>query len=311
MTEPHGTSGKSTCIHLGKHAQFPVSTFAVIALLASLAAPTTALGQFGPGSGSSPPSAEDLVDVRATADVDAIQPGETFHLAFIYDIEPAWHIYWINPGVSGLPPSIDIDAPDGFDVGDIRWPRPSAIEEPQGLAYGYDDAAVLFVPITAPNDLEADEVEFTAALRWLVCKEMCLMGRGEASVTIPTSDYATPRPTDDRDLVKTFLDRLPEPIDTLADSAAVHYADGTLTIEGPIQGAGSVEFFPIELPGVRYGKAEVEIDDAGERYRLTVPVEWDETNAMGESFVIRAVVGLGEDPDLPAYSIHLQPDADA
>lgn len=287
----------------------PIALLTVLVALLSM--PSTALGQFGPGGRSSPPSAEDLVDVRAAADVDAIQPGQTFHLAFIYDIEPAWHIYWVNPGVSGLPPSIDVEAPDGFEVGEIRWPRPSAIQEPQGLAYGYDDMAVLFVPITAPADFADDEVEFTASLRWLVCKEMCLMGRGKASVTIPASDNGDSRQTDDRDIVRTFLDRLPVPIDTVSNGAKVRYADGTLTVEGPIHDADSVEFFPIELPGVQYGEAIVEIDDADNRYRLTVPVEWDESNAMGGSFEIRAVVGLGDDPDQPAYSIHLRPDADA
>ncbi len=286
-------------------------TIRLITTAAALACVSTANGQFGPASQDTqqgPPSGDELVSVRAAADVDAIEPGESFHLAYIFEVEPDWHTYWLNPGVSGLPMDIDVDAPDGFEVGEIRWPRPQAIREPQGVAFGYKDTVVLFVPVTAPGELPSGSARFDASAEWLVCKEVCLMGRGTASVSVPVDpSSADARAESDRKLISQFKDRLPIPIDSMAGEAEAKYDGRTLTVTGPAGDADTAEFFPIEKPGVQYADADVDIRNG--RFTVTVPVEWDPNNAMGNSFEILGVVGLGDEPDQPAVSVHLTPDA--
>ena len=45
----------------------------------------------------------------------AFVPGETTWLAFAQELETNWHVYWKNPGDSGLPLELDLDTcPKGF-----------------------------------------------------------------------------------------------------------------------------------------------------------------------------------------------------
>src|SRR5438105_15915740 len=67
---------------------------------------------------------------------------------FLFD--PGWHIYWVNPGDSGQPPSVTWHLPAGFEAGEIDWPRPQRIvDSPQIVDYGYQDDVTLLVPLGA------------------------------------------------------------------------------------------------------------------------------------------------------------------
>ena len=41
--------------------------------------------------------------VELLSDRSAIVPGEAFTLAVRIELDPDWHLYWRNPGASGLP----------------------------------------------------------------------------------------------------------------------------------------------------------------------------------------------------------------
>jgi DsbC/DsbD-like thiol-disulfide interchange protein len=105
-----------------------------------------------PGAGGkqpmeNPKSAEQLVTVRGVADVDRLVPGQAFHLAFIFTIEPGWHIYWLNSGASGGPTEIKVSGPQGFTFGKALFPRPIVLHGEEGDTYGYERQTVLFVPV--------------------------------------------------------------------------------------------------------------------------------------------------------------------
>ncbi len=135
-------------------------------------------------------SAEDLVSVRAVSSIDVVHPGESFLVAVDFTIEPGWHIYWINPGSSGMPTRVSMKGPPGFGVQPLRFTRPTMIQEPEGLTFGYEKRAVLFVPVTAPDQLPGGEAAFELSIGFLVCKEVCLMGSQTLALVIPTSTAA-------------------------------------------------------------------------------------------------------------------------
>ena len=43
-------------------------------------------------------------ETRLAAENVAAAPGETVTLALMQELEDHWHVYWRNPGDSGLPP---------------------------------------------------------------------------------------------------------------------------------------------------------------------------------------------------------------
>jgi len=268
-------------------------------LAAGLAAAATVAGP--------PPSldrrGEDLARVRLVADAASVTPGGTFHLAIVFDVEPQWHIYWKNPGSGAMAPQIEIDAPDGFAVGPVQWPRPIAIETPIGVDYCYLDQAVLFVPVTAP----ATEGHATMSVRltWAVCQEVCKIGRAElhADVEVTTS----PRERADDPVVTRHRRRLPRPL-TDQEGAAISFADGVLTLVGPAGGQRRVGFYPDASPGVVYGEATAAVD--GDRFRITVPVVLEPGNALGEPMRLGGLVVTGRRPDDPCYDFERALDPD-
>jgi len=105
-------------------------------------------------------------------------PGSALQLGIYFRLEPGWHIYWINPGDSGQPPSFKWQLPPGFTAGEVQWPRPERMQSSAELAdYGYHDDTLLMVPILAPqfiNDEQLRGLRFAVEAKWLVCREVCI-----------------------------------------------------------------------------------------------------------------------------------------
>ena len=75
--------------------------------------------------------------VRLVSEQDAIVPGSTFWVGFDFKMDEGWHIYWKNPGDSGLPPKITWHLPSGVAAGDIQWPKPERFSEGSFTSFGY------------------------------------------------------------------------------------------------------------------------------------------------------------------------------
>ena len=115
--------------------------------------------------------------VELIAETDQVAPGQTFYLGLNFELEPHWHIYWKNPGASGLPVEIKWELPEGFMAGEIQWPAPERIELGGLISYGFEDTVTLIVPIRAPETLELGKtLSIKADVFWLICKEVCLPG---------------------------------------------------------------------------------------------------------------------------------------
>ncbi|MHC4991637.1 MAG: protein-disulfide reductase DsbD domain-containing protein [Planctomycetota bacterium] len=255
-------------------------------------------------------SADQLVKVRALAETSVIHPGQTVHLAVSFDIEPGWHIYWINAGSSGLPTQIDVMAPKGFEVGQTLYPRPGMHRGPEGVSFGYEKRTVLFVPVTAPAELPEGEVSFKLSMTWLVCKRACLMGDAEKTVTLRADSSAAPAdagqgPKDS--LLREFKEQLPRSFEKLA-GAELDFDGSTLVLSGPAGELAGAQLFPIELPGVTYGAARTTIADG--RFEVRVPVTVKPGNSLGKPMALRGVVALGERPEDPCYEFNRPISAD-
>ena len=133
--------------------------------------------------------------VSLVSEADAITPGNPFHVAIDFELTDGWHIYWKNPGDSGLAASTFWDIPAGFSVGSIQWPAPHRFEMEGLMNYGYEGSPSLIQKIVPPQGLEGEaysvegnEVILKAELEWLVCKEICIPESAEVSLTLPVSD---------------------------------------------------------------------------------------------------------------------------
>ncbi len=104
-----------------------------------------------------------------------------------FDIIPDWHLYWINPGDSGMPPEITWDLPDGFKAGDMIFPVPEKFIKSGQVTYGFTGELLLLCEIETPEDFysEAEKsLHIKAMIDWMVCRESCALGRSEVSATL-------------------------------------------------------------------------------------------------------------------------------
>ena len=206
-------------------------------------------------------STDKLVQLVAVSDVTTVAPGQEFSLGARLDVEPTWHIYWLNPGEAGLPTEAAFMAPAGFSVGAVRYPGPKRFEDPGGVvSYGYEDLAMLSAPVTAPDALSRGEtITFTIEASWLACREVCVRGNATGQLVLPVAGPDSPSSPSHAELWQRHLEAVPVPLSELS-GASHSFSDRTLTIALPK--AERVEYFP--SPGeqpVLSGQASVPDDD--------------------------------------------------
>jgi thiol:disulfide interchange protein DsbD len=147
-----------------------------------LVAPSFAQDAPGGGGDAQTPALDPstLVSVDLVSPVGQIRPGEEFLVGVRLRMEEGYHVYWRNPGDSGVPTEVQLRVPPGFKVGPPLFPAPWRLEQAGGLmAYGYEKEFVCFFQVTAPAELpNVRQSVFHGGARWLVCKTVCYPGRG-------------------------------------------------------------------------------------------------------------------------------------
>jgi DsbC/DsbD-like thiol-disulfide interchange protein len=140
--------------------------------------------------------------VELIAENQWIAAGHTVNLGLRFELEKGWHIYWINPGDSGEPPRVKWQLPAGLATEPIEWPAPRRLGTASVTDYGYEDAVTLIVPVRADANLTTQQpAQIGAQLSVLVCREMCIPGKAQVSLTLPIK--AQPPATDAR--TETFF----------------------------------------------------------------------------------------------------------
>jgi len=115
-----------------------------------------------------------------------IAAGHPFNVALRFELEKGWHVYWVNPGDSGEPSRVTWDLPHGIKAGAIEWPAPRRLGMSTIVDYGYEDGVTLIVPMRADANLSSQHpVQIAANVKVLVCREMCIPGKAQVSLTLP------------------------------------------------------------------------------------------------------------------------------
>jgi len=141
-----------------------------------------------------------------------VTPGHEFFLGLHFQLERGWHIYWVNPGDSGEPPRVTWQLPPGLSPGVIEWPAPQRLGTSSIVDFGYEDAVTLIVPVHAEISLAAQPLaRLGAEIRVLVCREMCIPGRTQLSLTLPIKSLPPAPDVRTRELFAAARKDLPQP----------------------------------------------------------------------------------------------------
>lgn len=132
--------------------------------------------------------------VRLLLPTELAQPGTTILAGVDLKMDPGWHTYWKNPGDAGLATKIEWHLPPGVTAGEIQWPLPEIIPPAEVTTYGYQDEAVLLVPLTIASDVVPGSLVLKADVSWLECKEQCVPGIASVEATLNLGDETKPSP---------------------------------------------------------------------------------------------------------------------
>ena len=266
-------------------------------LVATMMSTSSAHAQFGFGN---EPTADSLVDIDMMFDVDQIVPGHTFHLAVVARIAPQWHIYWKHPGESGMQTLFDVTAPEGFDVGAARYPRPRQYTTPDGRTNGYSREAVFLIPVKAPADLAPGEKTFKIRVDFLVCKEKCYLGDASKTLTINASSDPAATPGEPAEVIRKHLPRFPIVANDASD-VSVEFDGTTLRVSGPAGDRAEVGFLPVPVNGVNFSSVDASIQDG--RFMVVCELVIEPRAALGKPMRVEGLVTLGSKLRDPCFEI--------
>ena len=146
---------------------------------------------------AAPVSAEEAspprVRVSVIPETGAVAPGASVDVAVHFSIEPGWHIYWENPGDSGLATTVDVEAPPSVVADPARYPVPDRFEGEGGLvSYGWGGAAAMLFRVETTKSASAGELVVPVTARWLACRETCVVGEATRELRLTVDPTAPP-----------------------------------------------------------------------------------------------------------------------
>lgn len=144
------------------------------------------------------------VVVKLLSEEGAVQASHPFWVGVELKMAEGWDTYWVNPGDAGFPTKVEWHLPPGFTAGPLHWPTPEKFVSQSLVGFGYTDSVLLLAQITPPADLgNATDVQLNANVSWLACKEQCVPGSAQVSLSLPTTTSA---PQKDEAMQKQFAE---------------------------------------------------------------------------------------------------------
>jgi thiol:disulfide interchange protein len=131
-----------------------------------------------------------------------------------FTLEKGWHIYWLNAGDSGEPPTVKWTLPSGVTAAPFQYPAPQRLPLGPLMDYGYENEVTFPVPISVASDAKTGSAVLKADVGWLVCQNECLPGKGTVAVTRPIAPTGTVSAVDptQQAIVASGLASMPKPL---------------------------------------------------------------------------------------------------
>ncbi|MEZ5657329.1 MAG: thioredoxin family protein [Burkholderiaceae bacterium] len=210
----------------------------------------------------------DTVEVELLAERTAVVPGSVLRLGLFLRHDPEWHTYWRNPGDSGLPTQFPLTMPDGFEAGEIQWPWPTRVLIPPLANFGFENDVLLMREVRVPAVVAGDTVRFDTLAQWLVCREVCVPGEAELSLSLPVAEQSAPGPA--AALFAATDKRLPAP--ALELPARVDGRELRVQVPSTVAAADTrrIEYFPFQAEKAVAAADQRLVALADEGWRLEV-----------------------------------------
>ena len=238
---------------------------ALLAVLSSSAvqAQLHELGDGGPGPIKAPHLTAEMTSLAPN-----VAPGGQVYAGLVVTLDDKWHVYWINAGDSGNPPTITWTLPTGVTAGSMQFPAPSRLPLGPLMDFGYEDEVTFPVAIKVAPNVPSGPIHLDAKITWLVCREVCIPGKAHMGLDLNVTTGAPP--TVNSGPIAEALDNIPRPL-----PANMHFAvlaGKTDFVVSLITGKPqpTAEFYPFE-PDQIQNAADQGIEGLKDGIRLRIP----------------------------------------
>ena len=189
-------------------------------------------------------AAEQHVRLELVSEQDALIPSKDLWIGVRFLLDAGWHTYWLNPGDSGEPPRLEWHLPPGVKATDIQWPLPKRLLNLPFADYGYEHEVLLMAALDpSPSIPQGQTIEISALVRYLICREVCIPGRKQLSLTLPVRDRASS--TSAAELFAATRRTLPQPAPYGLNARAREASDElVLSLRTKDEGS-TAQFFPL------------------------------------------------------------------
>lgn len=255
--------------------------------LAGLAALALLAGR-APEAAEAAPDPASLVKAEMVAELDQVIPGKPLWIGVKYTIAPGWHIYWENPGDSGLATDLTVDPGAGLSAGPAQFPGPERFDLPGDVVnYGYHrEAALLSVLTPRPQLRTGERVQIKWSSSWLVCKEACLRGGAEGSLDLPVGQASAAKKTGALD---PFVAALPQPLRAAEGAEGWQGSGAAARYRVSVRGASVLTLFPNRA----LAEGPPGVEASGDSVSLSLDPAKYAANAAGLGGVVRAETPAG------------------
>lgn len=227
----------------------------------------------------------DPVQAALIQEMERAAPGHEFRVLLNLELAADWHLYWKNPGDSGMAPGIEWKLPEGVTLVGEEWPKPTKVNTDGIISYCYEEKLPLIATFRIEPGYTGDQIPMSADLSWVVCSnDTCLPGSASVESILPV-DKNDLKNAKHQPLFESAGNALPKKITPISIEK-----NGDLVILAlPLEGSGPVDFFPEADLGVDH-HAPVLIQEVKEKGYSLVTLK---TNGEKLS-AVRGVLTLGD-----------------
>jgi len=133
---------------------------------------------------------DDNISVELRAD-GMPKPGDRWMLALHFTPSAQeWHGYWSNPGDAGLGMQLQLDLPDGWEVGEHLYPVPQKLTISGLMNHIYKGEFAVLVPVAVPEDAQIDAFPaINGFVEYLACTDVICVPQDASLSARPGGDF--------------------------------------------------------------------------------------------------------------------------
>lgn len=185
------------------------------------------------------------IQLEFLASHQSLAPGETLDLALRILPDENWHIYWKNPGDTGLPTKIDWHENEQLSYSELEWSAPYRADYQGFINYGYYGETYIFSSVTlSESAVIGQPVSLGGRVDWLICEEICIPGNATLELEVMVAEQGIESPWSSE--VAEARSQLPVALGRLPGS---YRTDGgfqlSLQLPEELQNLEPTGFFPI------------------------------------------------------------------